>query len=377
MLARVLSLNARQWSAAAQNPLRSGQHARHASHFTSSDTEYRPLPPNTLPTRSFSNRAPNLRHSSDLADVSATFHDIASLFTDLSLHSPIASTLHESADRFATRLRMLLQERYQSEHLSSVLYGNASVPNLGWNPPGSNRFSAPYPSPRRMSSQPSPLRASNPVAPAGDVAENFDGPRLRGGSGYDYNGNRLPQDPYRGWYHITNTPSPTTNFAANVREVRPHVQWPSLPPVQYPASVPPGFANQPPPASQIPSRPLVWNLTVPGHGYFGWQSWIIKSRHHPLWHQAITPYNNPGFAAIINNVPVHHVMMFERCFHGDPWGPVRYVVSQRQESSGKQMAEGSAVTLFRPQTGANGFKLSRINKRCISDASSSSALPKF
>lgn len=104
------------------------------------ETDSFPLPPNALPTQPFGH--------SDHHNTNATMHDILSLFRDLSAHSPIPTALHKSADQFASRLRVLLvHERHQSEHMSTVLHGLPSRPNPG--------------TPRRMVSQPSPMRPLN------------------------------------------------------------------------------------------------------------------------------------------------------------------------------------------------------------------------
>ncbi|KAF9736940.1 hypothetical protein PMIN01_04719 [Paraphaeosphaeria minitans] len=290
------------WTAT-QDTLRSGQHTRQVSQSTSPDMDTLPLPPNTLPTRSLLSQNQYLHHNSDLFDATATIHDISSLFKDLSTHSPVASTLHESADRFAERLRVLLvQERYQSEHLSTVLHGNPSEPNLVLQSPDRSSIdsSGPYPSPRRMTSQPSPLRASNGLAPAADATDNPGGSRPPAGRG------RTDRTDRTNFFQNANGQE-----RANSPYTLQYIPAPPLPSaVSYHST------------SLVPSRPLVWDLTIPGHGYFHWHSWMIKSKDCSLWHEPITPYNNPGFAAIINNVPVHHVMVFERCFSGDPWGPV-------------------------------------------------------
>jgi hypothetical protein len=178
---------------------------------TAPDTDTFPLPPNALPTQSLFNQTKHLQYNSDLFNANATIHDISSLFKDLSTHSPIASTLHESADQFADRLRVLLvQERRQSEHLSTVLHGNPSVPNLTLNPPSwfsIGHASGTYHSPRRMVSQPSPMRSSNRLAPASDTANKLGNTRLPSDSGInvatlsqnpdDQAYQSLPSNPYR------------------------------------------------------------------------------------------------------------------------------------------------------------------------------------
>ena len=144
------------------------QHHRKINRVVSPDTDKFPLPPNALPTLPFLSQPAHLNNS-DLLNRNATIHDFSSLFRDLSAHPPIASALHESADQVAARLRVLLvQERYQSEHMSTVLHGNPSVPNLLSQSP--NRFSIGHPlgsylPPRRMVSQPSPMRTPDHSAP--------------------------------------------------------------------------------------------------------------------------------------------------------------------------------------------------------------------
>jgi hypothetical protein len=205
-------------AAPAHKTLLSRQHVRQVGSNTSPDTDTFPLPPNALPTQALLGQTKHLQHNSDLFNANATIHDISSPFTDLSAHSPHASTLHDSADQFAARLRVAMrQQRHQSEHLSTVLHGNPSVPNFTLDSPSQfsiGHASGPYLSPRRMVSQPSPMRASNGLTLASDAANKFGDSRLPGASGIS--ASTLSQDPDRGF----ESPSPFITGHAYVRDAR-------------------------------------------------------------------------------------------------------------------------------------------------------------
>lgn len=211
-----------QCPVATQETLGSGQHSRQVSQTTLPDTDTLPLPPNTLPMQSLLGPTKYLHHSSDLFNASATIHDISSLFKDLATHSPAVSTLHESADRFAARLRVLLvQERYQSEHMSTVIHGNPSVPNLALMSPNSSCIdsSGPYPSPRRMVSHPSPLRAPNRLAPAAEVTDSPGGSHPPGGNG-THGTNPYQNVNDQGRANTPYTSFQSNSYASNVRDAR-------------------------------------------------------------------------------------------------------------------------------------------------------------
>lgn len=133
------------------------------------DAENFPLPPNTLPSQT-PGYAQHLN-----ANANATMHDISSLFNDLSTHAPMESALHESTDQFAARLRALLvQERHQFEHMTTTI-----TPGLPLGPP--------LRTPRRMLSQPSPMRGPKYEVPGmGPVQDsgNPQQPSFFGGGGY-------------------------------------------------------------------------------------------------------------------------------------------------------------------------------------------------
>lgn len=214
------------------------------------------------------------------------------LVNNISAHSPIPST-YGFADQFVARLRgLLLDERQQSEHMSSVLHGVNSVPVLG--------------TPRRMVSQPSPRRAPDYVSFTPNM-EPREGDR-RG----------QPRPPESG--QIGLPPSSNLVHSGGPQGSHPVTGQTSIPPISSTLHSRPSQMTQP-----SSYRPTTWTSTVRHTSYFTWEDWMTKTKDNPLWNEPISVYNNNDFRSLWNSISGHNRDWFRRVFHGDPNGPAGYV----------------------------------------------------
>lgn len=331
----------RKTHASASNNMR---HSSHHSQYHPPDISHEPpnlLPrSHRLPTQLFSYEQDQFQQKNDLLKGNATMHDISGLFRDLSMHSPISSALHDSAEQFAARLRVLLvQERCQSEHMTTVLYGNPSVPNLAPQPLGlfdTGYHSGTYLPSRRIASQP-----QNILVPTQVVANNRN--MLRD--------TPLP-DVSRMALQAVTRPDEVQDYmvigqnGASTDTGRPVV----LPPHHHRSDSHPYLAPsnaQNPPCGGKPPRLSAWKRTVPALSYFQWDEWIHGTKDYPLWDEPITPLNSPGFGAFLNNLPTAEKTRFREVFQGNPWGSLSDTIAARKKREWYQSLSSVQQQIFK------------------------------
>lgn len=205
----------------------------------------------------------------------------------------IAYAPPETPEQLAARRAQLEQERYQSEYLTKVLYGNPTVPNF--NSPPSSQFMQPY-VPAPLSYLPS-RRA---------LSHQFDR------TGFSQTQQR----------DVVQPQTSTSPEIFNKPTKRPKTK--SLLPQTTSTPVSPPSNDQDP-------QLLTWKRAVPSTTYFEWNDWVRKTKDYPLWHEPITPHNNPGFGAFLNNLPKTGQLRFHTVFHGNEWGQLSDSGTARQK----------------------------------------------
>jgi len=132
----------RSFTSSTQNPTqlqttytfmgRDAHHINQTARDTSQNTSsYPPHSPPHSNGHTLGNKIAKHKNSHELSPADLSIRGTSSLFTDLSAYSSVPSTLHESADQSAAHLQtLLIHQKNRPEHLSTILYGNPSAPNL-------------------------------------------------------------------------------------------------------------------------------------------------------------------------------------------------------------------------------------------------------
>lgn len=190
------------------------------------------------------------------------------------------------------------QQRSQLEHMSEVLYGNPSLPNIASPPPSG--FAANYPAAsylqavRRVASNPQNSWAANASLPPQATAA--------------FHENGRPTSQVYGF-----APNGSYNQSSNER-------------------LPSNAANPSTTLNHSPyalSKPTTWDWASPHISYFEWDDWVHNTRGCTLWNEPIHSDNSPAFLFFLGQLTNDEMLGFTSLFHGNPWGQAGDLLSAR------------------------------------------------